>query len=140
MTKRTSHLRRQSLETRPSISPERALLMTDFYEGNAGRFSVPVMRARAFLHLCEHKTIYIGEDELVVGERGPLPESDSDLSRIDLPQRGGPEDSELAALDPLSTWTTNACGSTRKVIPYWRGRSMRDRMFAELPAEWKDCL
>jgi pyruvate-formate lyase len=25
-----------------------------------------------------------------------------------------------------------------KVIPYWRGRSMRDRMFEALPAEWKD--
>jgi formate C-acetyltransferase len=25
-----------------------------------------------------------------------------------------------------------------QVIPYWRGRSMRDRMFEELPLEWKD--
>ena len=25
-----------------------------------------------------------------------------------------------------------------KVIPYWRGRSMRDRLFAELPEEWKE--
>ena len=33
------------------------------------------MRARAFLHLCEHKTLYIGEDELIVGERGPRPKA-----------------------------------------------------------------
>jgi formate C-acetyltransferase len=25
-----------------------------------------------------------------------------------------------------------------RVIPYWRGRSLRDRMFEELPAEWQD--
>jgi trans-4-hydroxy-L-proline dehydratase len=25
-----------------------------------------------------------------------------------------------------------------KIIPYWRGRSMRDRLFAELPQDWRD--
>jgi trans-4-hydroxy-L-proline dehydratase len=58
MTPRTEALRRQSLDTRPSISPERALLLTEFYEANQGRHSVPVLRARAFLHLCRHKTLF----------------------------------------------------------------------------------
>ena len=73
MNARTSELRRQSLETPPSISPERARLITEFYQANEGRYSIPVMRARAFLHLCRHKTLYLGEGELIVGERGPGP-------------------------------------------------------------------
>ena len=75
MNERTANLRRQSLDTPPSISGERAGLLTEFYQANDGRYSVPVMRARAFLHLCEHKTIYLGEDELIVGERGPRPKA-----------------------------------------------------------------
>ena len=60
MNDRTRRLRRQSLDTPPAISAERARLMTEFYQANHGRYSVPVMRARAFHHLCEHKTIYLG--------------------------------------------------------------------------------
>jgi formate C-acetyltransferase len=45
MTERTATLRRQSLDTQPSISPERARLMTEFYQANDGRYSPSVMRA-----------------------------------------------------------------------------------------------
>src|SRR5574338_1480198 len=73
MTPRTETLRCRSLEAKPSISSERAVLMTAFYQAHEGRHSVPVMRALAFRHLCEHQTIYIGDRELIVGERGPAP-------------------------------------------------------------------
>jgi trans-4-hydroxy-L-proline dehydratase len=33
------------------------------------------MRALNFLEICKQKTIYIGDDELIVGERGPVPKS-----------------------------------------------------------------
>ena len=33
--------------------------------------SVPVLRAANFLDHCRKKAIYIGEGELIVGERGP---------------------------------------------------------------------
>ena len=75
MTERTARLRQASLDTPPSISHERAALITDFYQANEGKYSVPVMRARSFLYLCEHKTIYLGDEELIVGERGPRPKA-----------------------------------------------------------------
>ena len=75
MNERTEQLRRLSLGTPPTISGERARLVTEFYQANDGRYSVPVMRARAFHYLCEHKKIYIGEGELIVGERGPRPKA-----------------------------------------------------------------
>src|SRR5450759_5730502 len=70
---RVARLRAQSVAGRPAISAERALLMTRFHAAEHGKHSTPVLRARSFLHLCEHKTITIEPDELIVGERGPAP-------------------------------------------------------------------
>ncbi|MBT8479692.1 MAG: formate C-acetyltransferase/glycerol dehydratase family glycyl radical enzyme, partial [Gemmatimonadetes bacterium] len=75
MTDRTKRLRQESLEAVPSISAERAVLVTAFYEEYLGRLSTPVLRAQTFLHLCEHKTLYHGYGELIVGERGPEPKA-----------------------------------------------------------------
>jgi formate C-acetyltransferase len=136
MNARTEALRRRSLETAPSITAERALLLTEFYRENEGRWSVPVMRARAFLHLCERKTVYIGEGELIVGERGPAPKavptfpeltchSLEDLRILD----SRPKTSYAAGPEVIEAYE-------KTVIPYWRGRSLRDRIFAALPPEW----
>jgi hypothetical protein len=75
MNARTQKLRQESLDAVPTISSERAELMTEFYRENLGRWSPPVMRARAFKFLCERKTIWIGDGELIVGERGPSPKA-----------------------------------------------------------------
>ena len=137
MTKRTAKLRRQSLETAPSISHERALLLTEFYQANLGRFSAPVMRARSFLHLCERKTLHIGEDELIIGERGPRPKACPTFPELTC---HSVEDLEILHSRPLTHYSVDPeCLRIYRehVIPYWRGRSLRDQIFAELPPEWK---
>ena len=75
MNKRIQRLRKQSVETRPSLSIERALIETEFYEANYGKHSIPVLRALNFLEIYKRKTLYLGDDELIVGERGPAPKS-----------------------------------------------------------------
>ena len=75
MNPRIERLRRESQETRPVISIERALLTTEFHRSEAGKHSMPVLRALNFKNLCAKKTIYIGEAELIVGERGPRPKA-----------------------------------------------------------------
>jgi len=138
MNDRTSQLRRQSLDTPPSISGERAQLLTDFYQANQGRCSVPMMRARAFQYLCRHKTIYIGEGELIVGERGPRPKAVPTFPELTC---HSVEDLKILNSRP-KTWYRVDEETVKlyeeRVIPYWRGRSLRDRMFEELPAEWQD--
>lgn len=138
MTPRTASLRQQSLDTAPSISGERALLLTRFYQEHNGRYSVPVMRALAFRHLCEKKTIYIGEGEVIVGERGPKPKAVPTFPELTCHSL---EDLRILNSRP-KTWyrvdEETIRGYEREVIPYWRGRSMRDRMFAELPVAWLD--
>ena len=73
MNDRIKRLRRQTFEAQPSLSIERALIETRFYRENYGKYPIPILRALNFLEICKQKTIYIGKDELIVGERGPKP-------------------------------------------------------------------
>ncbi len=138
MNPRIEKLRNESFSAEPCISIERALLETAFYKENYGRYSMPVMRALTFKHLCEKKTIYIGDDELIVGERGPFP-------------KAVPTFPELTCHSAEDLRTLNDRKMTRfaisdddihtyeqEVIPYWRGKSMRDRVFSQVPEEWQD--
>ena len=138
MNARINRLRQASLDAPPTISAERAVLITEFYQANEGKFSVPVMRARAFLHLCEHKTIYLGDDELIVGERGPRPKVTPTFPELTCHSL---EDLRILNSRPLTSYKVDAAcleAYEKTVIPYWRGRSMRDRMFQELPQDWRD--
>lgn len=138
MTERTTKLRQRSLDTPPSISSERARLLTEFYQENDGKHSVPVMRAMSFLHLCRHKTIHIGGDEIIVGERGPAPKVVPTFPELTCHSI---EDLEILN-SRHKTWyrVDETClkDYAETVIPFWNGRTMRERMFAELPAEWQD--
>jgi formate C-acetyltransferase len=138
MNARIARLKQQSLEARPSISPERASLMTDFYRANEGRYSSAVVRAKSFFYLCEHKTIYIGEDELIVGERGPRPKAAPTYPELTCHSI---EDLKILNSRPKTHYDVDdECLGIyqQKIIPYWRGRAIRDRIFEELPQEWKD--
>ncbi len=133
MNPRVRELRRQSLDTAPSISIERAVLLTDFYRDNLGRWPQPVLRAKAFHHLCAHKTIFIGDGELIVGERGHAPKATPTYPEIschtvdDLHTLNDrPMTSYAVSDDDIETYQ-------REVIPFWQGRSLREQMFAELP-------
>ena len=75
MNERIRRLQQQNLSTPTTLSIERALIETEFYKHNYGTMPIAVLRARNFYEICKKKTIYIGEDELIVGERGPLPKA-----------------------------------------------------------------
>jgi len=138
MTERTARLRRASLDAVPCISEERAVLMTDFYQANEGKWSVPVMRARSFQYLCEHKTLFLGEGELIVGERGPRPKATPTYPELTCHSL---EDLRILNSRAKTSYAVSeACRKLyeERIIPYWRGRSMRDRIFQAVPDEWKD--
>ena len=138
MNSRIARLRQASLDAAPTLSPERASLMTDFYQAHAGRFSPPVMRGQSFYHLCQQKTIYLGEEELIVGERGPRPKAVPTYPELTCHSM---DDLRILDSRPKTSYAADAeCLRVyqEKVIPYWRGRSMRDKLFAELPEEWKE--
>ena len=136
MNERTARLRKQSLDAVPRINPERARLITEFYAANDGRYPIPIMRAKSFHHLCEHKTIYIGEDELIVGQRGPAPKLVPTYPELTCHSL---EDLRILGTRPKTRYLVDDDCLTiyaDKVIPYWSSRNMRTRLFAELLPEW----
>jgi len=138
MNARVAKLRQASFEAEPSISIERALLLTEFYKSNAGKYSTPVMRAEVFKYLCEKKTIYIGEDELIVGERGPFPKSVSTFPELNCHTEEDFRILNNRDMTPFSISETEIETYALEVLPYWKGRSMRDRVFSHVPDAWKD--
>ena len=138
MTVRTERLRRESLDAVPSISAERAAITTDFYRQNQGRHSVPVLRALNFYALCDRKALWMGDGELIVGERGPRPKAVPTYPELTCHSADDLRilDSRAKTQYKVDPSVINAY--TREIIPFWRGRSMRDQMFEQLPREWRD--
>ena len=74
MNERVARLRQESLAAVPRLSLERAHLVTEFDQQVRG-LSVPVYRARLLQYILEHKQLFIGPGELIVGERGHAPKA-----------------------------------------------------------------
>ena len=138
MNERISRLRNESVNAPATLSIERALIETSFYKQNEGKYSIPMMRAMNFMEICNKKYIYIGDDELIVGERGEKPKSVSTFPELtchsveDLKVLNSRDQQRyLISDEDIETYS-------REVIPYWTGRSQRDRIFSRVPDEWKD--
>ena len=139
MTERVARLRQQSLDARPTISTERAELLTEFYRQNAGHglMSAPMRRALAFQYLMEHKTICINEGEFIVGEKGPAPKATPTYPELcchsleDLDILNSREKISFAVSEPARRVYQDT------IIPFWQGKSMRDLIFQEMTEEWK---
>ncbi len=137
MTARVARLRQQSLDARPVLSTERAELMTEFYRQNTALMSAPLRRALAFRYLMEHKTIYIGDGELIVGEKGPAPKATPTYPELCCHSL-----QDLAILDSREKIPFAVGPEARRVyeetiIPFWRGKTMREMIFQEMTDEWR---
>ena len=139
MTERITKLRKQSLEATARVSLERARLLTEFYKSGAPeRVSVPVARAMAFKYLLENKELWIGEGELIVGERGPDPKATPTYPEICTHSLD-----DFRILDTREKVRFRVGDDERRfqkeiVTPFWKGRSIRDRLFEEVDQPWRD--
>ena len=139
MNQRIQKLRQQSLNAVETISAERARLLTDFYRSKeASGVSVPVARAKAFRYLLEQKELCVNRGELIVGERGPLPKAVPTY-----PEICTHSERDLTILHERKKVSFKSSAETRKlllenVLPFWEGRSIRDRIFGEVDQKWKD--
>ena len=137
MSERVARLRQQSLDAVPTLSTERAELLTEFYQQDAGPTSAPVRRALAFQYLMEHKAICINDGELIVGEKGPAPKATPTYPELcchsleDLDVLNSREKIPFA----VSPQARQVYEET--IIPFWQGKSMRDLIFQEMTEEWK---
>ncbi len=137
ISERVKKLREQSLNAVEKITPERAILITEFYKSNEScELSAPVRRAKAFEYLLRSKKLFVSDGELIVGERGPAPKETPTYPEISL--------HSLKDLDILSSRekvSFEVDGETRRIymeeiIPYWQGKSNRDRIMSRMTPEW----
>ncbi|MDY6801882.1 MAG: trans-4-hydroxy-L-proline dehydratase [Bacteroidota bacterium] len=138
MNTRIKKLRNESLTAVNRISAERALLVTEFYKSeSAQNLSIPVRRAMAFKYILENKKICINEGELIVGERGPAPKATPTYPEVSLHSL-----QDLEVLDSRPKVWFKVDYETKEIyekeiIPYWKEKSQRDKIFKQLPEEWK---
>lgn len=137
MNNRVKQLRDASQKAVPRISSERALLITDFYKSDiAQSVSIPEKRAMAFKHIMDNKQLFVGKNELLVGERGPEPKAVPTYPEINLHSL-----QDLEILNTRKKVWFKVDEKTRNdyrdvIIPYWKGKTNREAIFNNLDESW----
>jgi pyruvate formate-lyase/glycerol dehydratase family glycyl radical enzyme len=140
LSERIRRLKEESITTRPYISAERAELLTDFYMNDEGLHSVSVTRALAFKYILENKAIYLGDGELIVGERGPAPRATPTYPELcchtvqDLEVLSSREKTQFQVSDDVKRLYKE------KIIPFWHQKTMRERVFQAMSPQWKNAF
>jgi len=139
MNERVQRLRKQSVETVPSLCAERALILTEVYREQLGKHPTVVLRALALRELCAQKILYLDPDEPIVGERGPEPKATPTYPELTCHSL---DDLRLLSSREKTRYRVSETvlqAYEQKIIPFWEGRSLRDRLFQTLGKDWQAC-
>lgn len=139
MNERIQRLREQSVTTPVHIDLERAKIETDFYKENDGKYSVPVMRAMTLKEYFSKKTLYFGDDELILGEKGKNPQASPTFPELCCHSE---EDMKVMSERKLVSFHTTEEDrklQAAEIIPFWKGRTIREKLLARMTPEWHDC-
>lgn len=139
MRERVERLRQRSLDAVPTLSIERAQLVTQAYKNYEGTVSIPVLRALTFKEIMEKKEICINPEELIVGEKGNRPKATPTYPELcchtlnDFDVINNREKTFFKVDKDMRNIQRD------EIIPFWENRSLRSKMFRELTEEWKEC-
>ena len=139
MNERIQRLREQSVTTPVHIDLERAKIETDFYKENDGKYSVPVMRAMTLKEYFSKKTLYFGDDELILGEKGKNPQASQTFPELCCHSE---EDMKVMSERKLVCFHTTEEDrklQAAEIIPFWTGRPIREKLLSRMTPEWYDC-
>jgi len=138
MNERIKRLRDESINTPTTLTIERALIETAFYKENYGKMPISVLRAMNFLEICKKRTIYIGKYDLIVGERGPVPKAVPTFPELTCHSVEDLHVLDSRELQPYHISQADIDTYEREVIPYWKGRTQRERIFSHVSKEWEE--
>ncbi|MCR4431745.1 MAG: glycyl radical protein [Tepidanaerobacteraceae bacterium] len=137
MNERIAKLREESVGAEVRISDERARIITEFYKsGIAAGKSIPVQRAMAFKYLMERVSLPVEDGQLIVGLRGTGPQEVPTY-----PEMCTHSMQDLEILNSRENMPYKVDEKTRElyekeVIPAWKGATLREIIFDNLPEEW----
>ena len=98
-------------------------MFTKEYEGSV---SVPVLRALVLKEYFSKKTLYLGDDELLVGEKGKDPQCSPTFPELCCHTI---EDMHIMNDRKLVNFTVTEDDlklQEEEIIPYWKNRAVRD--------------
>ncbi len=137
MTPRVEKLRTLSVDAVPYISTERAELLTKFYKsGKMDGVPLAVGRAMAFQYILENRTICINAGELIVAERGPAPKATPTYPELCCHSLDDFRMMDARERTPFRTSKQARDTYERDIIPFWAGKSMRERVFGAMNEKW----
>jgi len=136
---RIQKLRMQSVTTEPTLSIERAKLVTEAYKKWLGSVSTPVLRALTFKHILENKKLCINDGELIVGEKGEQPQSSPTFPELCCHTL-----EDIDVMDQREHIFFRSTAEVKKIqeetiIPFWQNKSIREQIMEAMTDEWKDC-
>lgn len=136
---RTKKLRKESVDTKPYISIERAKLITEAYKKYEGSVETPILRALAFKYYMENRSLCINEGELIVGEKGC-----SAQGAPTYPELCCHTMDDLEIMDKRDKISFKVSDDVRKIqkyeiIPFWENRQLRSKIINSMDKQWIDC-
>lgn len=139
MNERIARLRTKNLTQQPEICSERAQIVTRAYEKYKDLPPL-LLRAKTFEAIMQEMTIWIADDELIVGNQAKM-------------TKGAPVYPEFSVdwiikeLDSFSTRTSSRFllseenkAVLRELLPKWQGRTTKDRALSIIPEAAKEAM
>ena len=139
LNERVQMLRERSMLTEPAICMERALIETETYKQYEGKVSIPELRALSLFRYMENRSLYLGEGELIVGEKADGPQKAPTFPELCCHTL---EDMRIMDARELISFKVTGDALQQQeetVIPYWSGRSIREKLLSSMTQEWRDC-
>jgi pyruvate formate-lyase/glycerol dehydratase family glycyl radical enzyme len=136
VTEKIDRMRNSLLDCAPEICAERAVFITEIYQKHEGLPFI-MRKALALQKILSEMTIYIEDDQLIVGNQASKP-------------RGAPIFPEYSidwALDEMDSFprrtgdvfhiSEETKQALREVLPYWKGKTHEDQVLRLLPGKVK---
>lgn len=139
MNERIKMLRRISHTTEPHIDLERAQIETEVYKKYEGSVSIPVLRAMVLKEYFSRKTLYFGEGELLLGEKGRDPQAAPTFPELCCHTIEDMENMNARELVYFRVRPEDFEIQEREIIPYWKNRAVREKLLSHMTPEWKKC-
>ncbi len=139
MNERVQKLRTLSLDTQAHIDMTRTKSMTATYEKYEGSVSIPELRALVLKEYFQTKSLYLGEGELIVGEKGDGPQAAPTFPELCCHTV---EDMHVMNDRKLINFKVQEADygyQEKEVIPFWEKRSIRKKILDNMTPAWKAC-
>ncbi len=139
MNERIRMLRKISHETQPHIDLERAQIETEVYQKYEGSVSIPVLRALVLKEYFSRKTLYFGDGELIVGEKGRDPQSSPTFPELCCHSMEDLDVMSSRSLVNFAVTEEDRKIQREQIIPYWHNRAVREKILSHMTEAWKEC-